>query len=500
MSKLKSISLILGVLIMSFLIGYLVFAWIEPSTYPPGGNVAAPLNVSTTDQSKSASLTFTAFYDKNNNHYFVIPSATWSAGLSGSVTIGMDPNVAQTPSAPGAKLDIKPSSASALMIRPYGAAAGNTGEIRLLELTANGTNYVGFKATDSLPGNRIYVLPDFPSADSFLKSSSTGVLSWASSAINWPLLAPTSLDGDSTKPSYSFSSDSDTGMYWGNTTKLSFAVDGNMVMRMSSSRVGIGIVDPQAKLDVSNSSTGVNALVARIMNARNNSNYNGLLVNIARTAPNTDAYALDVQTGSTSRLYVRSDGNVGIGTTTPGAKLEVDDSTKPVIMVQSLYGAEMSGSGSGRGIFGSNLYVDASNNLKTAGSHGSYGYSGMEAAWGSLKFYTQGGATTGDAIVTPTARMTIDTSGNVGITGNLTVGGTVTMGWERIQTSCSNCGSLQISCSAGKKILGGGCLTNAPRVLRGSYPEGDNYWFCVLDGSPSVAGTIMGYAICARAN
>ena len=145
-------------------------------------------------------------------------------------------------------------------------------------------------------------------------------------------------------------------------------------------------------------------------------------------------YGRAIGLGTNWGLYVESgnayiNDNVGIGTTgSPLAKLHVDDLTKPVIMAQGPYGAEMSGAGGGRGIFGSNLYVDASNNLKTAGTHLSYGYSGMEASWGNLKFYTQVGSTTGDAIVTPTPRMTIDTNGNTYINGDLTVTGLINGG------------------------------------------------------------------------
>lgn len=71
-------------------------------------------------------------------------------------------------------------SASALSLNPYGAAAGNTGETRYVELAANGTNYTGFKSPDSLVGNVIYTLPsaDATTSNQVLASSAAGVLSW----------------------------------------------------------------------------------------------------------------------------------------------------------------------------------------------------------------------------------------------------------------------------------------------------------------------------------
>jgi len=41
---------------MSFLVGYLVLAWTEPTVPPPGGNVPAPLNVGLTAQLKEGAL------------------------------------------------------------------------------------------------------------------------------------------------------------------------------------------------------------------------------------------------------------------------------------------------------------------------------------------------------------------------------------------------------------------------------------------------------------
>jgi len=56
MQKTKSIALILGVLAMSILVGYFVLAWTEPGSIPPVGNVPAPLNVSLNAQSKEGAL------------------------------------------------------------------------------------------------------------------------------------------------------------------------------------------------------------------------------------------------------------------------------------------------------------------------------------------------------------------------------------------------------------------------------------------------------------
>jgi len=93
MSKIKSLALILGVFIMSLLVGYLAFAtWQEPTATPPGENVDTPLNRGISDQSKSGGLTiwggidtpvlYDTGYDVNPGEYFIDPQGQAVTGLS----------------------------------------------------------------------------------------------------------------------------------------------------------------------------------------------------------------------------------------------------------------------------------------------------------------------------------------------------------------------------------------------------------------------------------
>jgi hypothetical protein len=93
---------------------------------------------------------------------------------------------------------------------------------------------------------------------------------------------------------------------------------------LAAQHVGIGTSVPDARLHVQTPSTDDFIRTGWFQNQRDAANNNGVLIDIARAA--TDAYALDVRSGvgPTSRLYVRGDGNVGIGTTTPEARLHVN--------------------------------------------------------------------------------------------------------------------------------------------------------------------------------
>jgi len=53
----KIIALAFGVLVVSFAVGFYVFAWQEPTEAPPEGNVPTPLNVGDVAQTKEGDLT-----------------------------------------------------------------------------------------------------------------------------------------------------------------------------------------------------------------------------------------------------------------------------------------------------------------------------------------------------------------------------------------------------------------------------------------------------------
>ncbi len=89
---------------------------------------------------------------------------------------------------------------SSLSLYPLGTSAGNTYELRFLELAANGSGYIGFKGPDSIATNYTYVWPDAaPSAGQLLSASapSAGVvtLSWATDQLGTSGGGITSLNG-----------------------------------------------------------------------------------------------------------------------------------------------------------------------------------------------------------------------------------------------------------------------------------------------------------------
>lgn len=83
------------------------------------------------------------------------------------VNSGVTTEVLQVSSVDGVTV----KSAPFLQLNPFGASAGNTTHLRFIELAANGFEYVGFKAPDSITSSAIYVLPaTAPAANRFLRA------------------------------------------------------------------------------------------------------------------------------------------------------------------------------------------------------------------------------------------------------------------------------------------------------------------------------------------
>ena len=80
-----------------------------------------------------------------------------------------------------------------LILGPTGTAAGSGGIIQLKELAANGTNYVAFRAADSIASNVTWTLPSADgTSGQVLQTNGSGTLSWGSaSATTGTIVHPT---------------------------------------------------------------------------------------------------------------------------------------------------------------------------------------------------------------------------------------------------------------------------------------------------------------------
>jgi hypothetical protein len=123
--------------------------------------------------------------------------------------------------------------------------------------------------------------------------------------------------GTAASPTYGFFADSETGMYSPSIDQISFVTSGSDRVRIDNNgKVGIGTTAPSKRLHINNSGLlidGTNTIESSPLAAR-------LIVDSGASTGHTLA---DFRNSGGSTLFVGGT-NVGIGTTTPGARLEVN--------------------------------------------------------------------------------------------------------------------------------------------------------------------------------
>jgi len=150
-----------------------------------GPNTATMLNLN-----RNGSARYSIYDDVtlNNNIYFYIGTSTTTAIFQNQKSIVFRAPVSTTGniqewqnSSSGILTSVGPSGAISLL--PYGTGLGNTNEIRFNELAANGSDYVGFKAANTIPSSVIWTLPSGEGASGqALTTNGSGILSWANSS------------------------------------------------------------------------------------------------------------------------------------------------------------------------------------------------------------------------------------------------------------------------------------------------------------------------------
>jgi len=202
---------------------------------------------------------------------------------------------------------LKTSAQNALQLSPYGTGAGNTGEIRFLELAAGGTNYVGFKAPDSLDADNVYVWPSaYPDISGKVLASTTGgVLSWTTAAGATTFLALT--DTPST--------------YTGAGSKLVAVNSGATALEFQTPLI-TNLVDKSVAETITGAWT-FNDKLTISQTGTAATNYGLYSTATGAGATNIAGY-FSAQNATTNNYgLIVEYGNVGIGTTAPGEKLEV---------------------------------------------------------------------------------------------------------------------------------------------------------------------------------
>jgi microcystin-dependent protein len=160
-----------------------------------------------------------------------------------------------------------------------------------------------------------------------------------------------------------------------------------------------------------NADPGTTQIAQEIINPRNASNAHGLKIDIIRTL--SDVYALDVQSGGTSALYVSGNRHIGILTNNPTETITINGEATRTIKVANRLAAGQTGNDliieaggvlSGNNLKGGNLILSTGSSTGITASLGTY-----------IDFMTSGnnsGAQT--TFRPPVTRVRIDKLGNTG--------------------------------------------------------------------------------------
>ena len=216
-----------------------------------------------------------------------------------------------------------------------------------------------------------------------------------------------------------------TGAIPGGYTATVYDVDNNFMvaqngdaesLRMTrAGSIGIGTTSPGAKLDINTATTNTRTILSESGVAKTFMETNSGKLQFGSISGNVGIYANNLE-----KVTVQTDGNVGISSTSPGAKLDVALTNNQLVKLN----------GAASGIWGQNIGLLSQSSQAQITTNGAL----------PISFYTGG---TINSMTSGTERMRIASGGNVGIGGALNTnaqldlnGGTILAGQYCPTSTC----------------------------------------------------------------
>ena len=346
-----------------------------------------------------------------------------AAGSQSNVQLNLASKGTGIISAVGNQFRITGNSAGAAGILELrgGNASLSGGQIRLYEVTTNGTNYIGFQAPDSLASTLLFELPATDgTAGQAITTDGFGILSWASFVSN------------------SIATNSFLGRTAAGTGPVQTLTAGAGVLAWlqipTSANLATAVTDK----------TGTGALVFGTSPTFTTSALFPIgSVNAPGIAPSGDtntgiwfpaADTVAISTGGIERLRVASNGNVGIGTTSPSALLDLSSNSFPAMYVRDIgsgtnasFRAVAQNSNEG-GFIAENSNVSLYSSLSKL-SFTAFGANAIEFSNNSaLRLIITSNGDVGIGTSTPAKRLHVD--GTIRYTNRPAAGTITAMGWD----------------------------------------------------------------------
>lgn len=259
-----------------------------------------------------------------------------------------------------------------------------------------------------------------------------------------------------------------------------FVQDGegtNSALAIGTTKVGIGTTSPSQELDVSG-----NVVADEYALDQTGTSSSAVAIH----APATNELA--IRTNSTEAIRIDSSGNVGIGTTSPSANLEIFSAVKPIIRFDG------TGNNAGQTNFGEIQFYnrdDSADGPNVAASIHAESAS-SDGAGGVLVFSTEdGGADSEGEVATP--RMTIAADGKVGI-GTVPSGYKLDVQGSTTSSANSSVANLHASAAGAEAVLlvkndsatGEGARIALFNSNTGSYPNANKAALVLESATPAL--------------